>query len=289
MKKFILALLLLFCLAGCNTKTTTEDGKTTDNTSSDSTTNNDSTTANNTSTEEQYISITPSVLSDYEMTTTVPSSAIYCNLSEMTGDLEIRAEGNYLLEGTLNGRIYVNVVGQVHLYLNGVTINSTDGAGIAIFGSKKKVITLMDGTVNTINDNSIYSKFENVDNDEPNAAIFCKKALTINGNGTLIVNAQGTFTNALGEAVNAHGINCKDALRILNNPTININAKGNGIKGKDLVEIYEANIVILAEEDGIKSDNILEGFGYIYLNKTVLNITAGSKDLKAVNGICYIK
>ena len=282
MKKLILTLVLLFCLAGCNIKTTTEDGKTSDNTSSDSTTNNDST-------EEQYVSITPSLLSDYEMTTTVPSGAIYCNLSKMTGDLEITAVGDYLLEGTLNGRVYVNVIGQVHLYLNGVTINSQDGAGIAIFGSKKKVITLMDGTINTINDNSVYSKFENIDNDEPNAAIFCKKALTINGNGTLIVNAQGTFTNALGEAVNAHGINCKDALRILNRPTININAKGNGIKGKDLVEIYEANIVIVAEEDGIKSDNILEGFGYIYLNKTVLNITAGSKELKAVNGICYIK
>lgn len=83
-----------------------------------------------------------------------------------SGVLTVSAAGVYVLSGTLtDGRVYVNVDGNVQLVLNGVSIACSDSAPIAMFGKKKKVITLAAGTVNTLTDGAEYTVFLNADGD----------------------------------------------------------------------------------------------------------------------------
>lgn len=183
-----------------------------------------------------------------ELTSISGSGAVYEN-----GRVNITAEGVYVLSGTLNGQVYVNVDKQVRLVLNGVNITCDNSAAIAMFGKKKKVITVADGTTNTLKDGATYSADGNgyyddsLDeegeiNNEPNAALFSKKSLTINGGGTLCV--EGNYS---------YGINCKDALYLLGG-TLNVTAADNGIKGKDNVIAGGANVSVTAGGDGIKTD-----------------------------------
>ncbi len=240
----------------------------------------------------EMITMTLSDVTDYESNTTPGADAVTINLSEYTGDCEITQAGEYILTGELtNGKIYVNVDGQVHLYLQGITVHSSDGAAIAIFGSKKKVITLVDGYENYLYDNESYTTFYNEDNDEPNGCLFSKQALTINGNGTLTVSATGTYqgTDDEGnaETKNAQGIVCKDSLKILNAPTINVTSKGNGIKAKDSLEIYGGTYHIVSESDGMKCDSEEDYTtkGYIYILDGTFDIDAGDDGIMAYSNI----
>ena len=182
----------------------------------------------------------------------------------------ITEEGDYVLSGTLSdGRIYVNVNGNVHLYLNGVDITSSDGAAIALFGKKKKVVTLVEGTVNTLTDAQNYTVFYNDDGDEPNGCLFCKNNLTVNGTGTLVVN--GNYNN---------GISCKDDL-VIYSGNITVNAKNNGIKGNDNLIIHSGTINVTAEGDGLKSDNEDEGMGNVYIEGGEITVVSGEDGIQA--------
>lgn len=186
--------------------------------------------------------------------------------------ISITEAGTYVLSGTLSsGHIYVNVDGNVHLVLNGVSITSNETAAIAMFGKKKKVITVVEGTVNTLTDASVYSVFYNTDNDEPNGALFSKKALTINGSGELIVN--GHYNN---------GISCKDQLKILD-ADVTVSAQNNAIKGNDAIVIKGASLDVTSVQDGIKSDSEDEGFGYIYIEESSIDIEAQEDAIQAFN------
>lgn len=182
----------------------------------------------------------------------------------------ITETGDYVLSGTLtDGRIYVNVDGNVHLYLNGVTITSKDGAAIALFGKKKKTVTIVEGTVNTLSDAANYTVFYNDDGDEPNGCLFCKNNLTINGEGTLVVN--GNYNN---------GISCKDDL-VIYSGTITVNAKNNGIKGNDLLIIHSGKITVNAEGDGLKSDKEETDMGNVYVEGGEITIVSGEDGIQA--------
>ena len=187
-----------------------------------------------------------------------------------SGVLTVSAAGVYVLSGTLtDGRVYVNVDGNVQLVLNGVSIACSDSAPIAMFGKKKKVITLAAGTVNTLTDGAEYTVFLNADGDEPNGALFCKKALTINGSGSLTVN--GNYNN---------GISCKDELKIMSG-TISVNAANNGIKGNDAIIVKGGSLTVKADGDGLKSDSEDEGLGNIYLENAWLSVEAGDDGIQA--------
>lgn len=184
--------------------------------------------------------------------------------------VSITAAGTYYFTGSLtDGRIYVNFDGNVRLIFNGITIDSKDGAPVVIMGKKKKVITLVPGTVSTFSDAVTYSTFYNTDNDEPNAAIFSKKALTINGKGSMVVNG---FNN--------NGIGCKDELRVLD-AKINVSAPNNGVKGNDNIIIKNADVSVISEQDGMKSDSEDEGLGNVYITGSKINIDSNEDGIQA--------
>ncbi|MDY0277701.1 MAG: carbohydrate-binding domain-containing protein [Acholeplasma sp.] len=181
--------------------------------------------------------------------------------------------GTYVFSGKLsNGRIYVNLDGNVHLVFNNVDIKSNDGSPLVIMGKKAKSLTLVKDSNNRLEDSSSYEVFYNTDNDEPNGALFSKKALTINGSGNLSV--IGNYNN---------GISVKDTLKIID-ASVTVVASNNGIKGNDQVIIKDATVNISSNGDGIKSDNEDSAeTGIVYIENSKLTIDSDEDGIQAFN------
>ena len=91
--------------------------------------------------------------------------------------------------------------------------------------SKKAVVILAEGTENYLTDGSSYS-FSSSDEDEPNAALFSKDDLTINGDGSLTV--EGNYRD---------GIASKDDLKITVVPNELPDSRAHGIQAKVILAV----------------------------------------------------
>jgi hypothetical protein len=183
----------------------------------------------------------------------------------------ITSAGMYSISGTLNdGQIIVDTVDQetVVLVLNGADITCSTSAPIYVSNAEKTVITLADGTENYVTDGATYV-FEDGE-DEPNAAVFSKDDLTINGNGSLTVDAN--YNN---------GIASKDDLKITGG-SITVNAVNDGIKGRDSIAVRDGTITVNAGGDGMQSNNDEDPErGYISIEGGTLDITAEKDGIQA--------
>lgn len=186
--------------------------------------------------------------------------------------ITITAAGTYVLSGTLeDGNIIVaaDKTAVVRIVLNGVTLHASETAPIFISKAKKAIISLAAGTTNTITDEVNYV-FPDADTDEPDAAIFSKTDLVINGTGKLVVDAN------YGDAIAS-----KDSLKILDG-VINIDAADDGIRGKDMLLIKDGTITINSEGDALKSTNDSDtALGFISIEGGTLNLTASSDGIQA--------
>lgn len=183
------------------------------------------------------------------------------------GDKEVKITkaGTYVFSGTWNdGQILVDIgkESEAVLVLDGVNITNTKSAPIYIKSSEKVKIELADGKDNVLTDAEFY-KFDNPQENKPNACIYSKDDITIKGNGSLTVNAN--FNN---------GIGTSNDLKITSG-NITVKAFKNALKGNDSVTISGGNIDLTAETDGIKVDNIEEA------HKGFVNITGGKITIKA--------
>ncbi len=191
--------------------------------------------------------------------------------------IAITSAGTYCISGTLDdGQIIVNTKDEetVRLILNGMDITCSTSAPIYVRNAEKTVITLADGTENFVTDGDSYivedSLIEDSESIEPNAAIFSKDDLTINGNGALTVNA------------NYHnGIQSKDDLIIIGG-NITVNAVNDGIKGRDSIAVKNGDITVNAGADGMQSNNDNdEEKGYVAIEGGTIVITAGEDGIQA--------
>jgi hypothetical protein len=184
----------------------------------------------------------------------------------------ITSAGTYILSGTLDdGQIIIDTTDLeiVRLVLSGVDITCSTSAPISIINAEKVVITLADGTENYVTDGNSYV-FEDSESDEPNAAIFSKSDLTINGNGSLTVNAN--YNN---------GIQSKDELKITSG-NITVNAANDGIKGRDYIAIKDGSITVVAGGDGMRSNNDKDlDKGFVAIEGGTISITAGEDGIQA--------
>ncbi len=149
----------------------------------------------------------------------VDGSGAMANGSTVT----ITTAGTYQISGTLNdGQIIVDNTDpeNVTLIFAGVDIASQSSAPIYVANAEKVIITLAAGSESFVTDSTSYLALD--ESGEPNAAIFSKDDLTINGEGTLTVNAN--YNN---------GIASKDDLKITGG-TIMVSAVDDGLKGKIL-------------------------------------------------------
>lgn len=183
----------------------------------------------------------------------------------------INKSGVYTLSGTLNdGQVIVDTDKNslVQLVLNGVNLSCSTSAPIYSKQADKTIITLADGSQNTITDatNYVYA----IGEDEPDAAIFSKDSLTINGKGSLTVN--GNFKNAIGT---------KDDLVIADGKFV-LNAVNDALRGRDSVSVADGDFQIKAGSDGIQSNNDTDADkGWISLDGGTYNISAANDAVQA--------
>jgi hypothetical protein len=190
--------------------------------------------------------------------------------------ITITSAGSYSVSGTLNdGQIRVNTEdsAMVKLVLNGADITCLTSAPIYVVNADKTVVTLAEGTENYIIDGNSYI-FEDAASDDPNAAIFSKDDLTINGGGSLTVKAN--YNN---------GIASKDDLKITGG-SITVNAVNDGIKGRDCIGIKGGTITVRAGGDGMQSNNDEDPEkGFVFIEGGTFNILAGEDGIQAETGI----
>lgn len=184
--------------------------------------------------------------------------------------ITITEEGVYRFTGSLsNGQIIVNAENaKVQLILDNASINCNDSAPIYVMNAKKTFITLADGSKNSVTDGESYIGLD--ESGEPDAAIFSKDSLTINGNGSLDITANY-----------ADGIHSKDDI-VITGGNISVTAAANGIKGKDYVAAAGGNITINSGKDGVKSTNTTDtSLGFIYIEDGVFNVTSSEDGFQA--------
>lgn len=156
----------------------------------------------------------------------------------------ISQAGVYVLSGALSGgRIVVEATDQdkVQLVLDGVSVHSGDGPAVYVKQANKVFVTLAEGTSNMLSDSATYTLEEGTD--EPNAALFSKDDLTINGTGSLEV--AGSY---------AHAVNSKDDL-VITGGALTVTAVEDGLHGRDCVKIADGTFDVTAGADAIKSSN----------------------------------
>lgn len=188
------------------------------------------------------------------------SQADKIELSDYMTDktIEITSGGTYIISGSLSdGQIIVNAPNseKVHLILNNVTLSSSTGAPIYIKSSDKTIITLAEDSENSLSDT-------NRESGDDNAVIYSETDLSINGTGTLTINA--LYNN---------GINCRDDLKLINGTYI-INSVDDGIVGHDSVTVAGGTFTINSKGDAIKSsksDNDSEGYIHITGGEFTIN------------------
>jgi len=187
----------------------------------------------------------------------------------------ITGAGVYEISGTLSdGSICVNADkdSEVQLLLNGVSVHNESGAALFCKKAKKVTVTLAAGSENFLSDGASYVFAEG--EDEPDATLFAKSDLIINGTGKL------TVTGAY-----ADGIKGKDSLYILDGD-IKVVAKDDCIVGKDLLYVERGTITVTAGGDGLKSTNDTdETKGNVVIDGGTCNITSDTDGIQAENNL----
>lgn len=178
------------------------------------------------------------------------------------------------MSGEFSGSVIVNVqnTDKVQLVLNNVSIKSEDGPAIFAMQSDKLFVTLKEGTINTLADSGTYSSQDS--DQEPNAALFSKDDITINGTGSLTV---------IGNYM--HGIVSKDDLAICNS-NITVDSNNTAIRGKDELAITNSKIVAKAKTNGLDSNNNTdETKGNIIIENSSIDITSSGDGIQANNTV----
>ncbi len=159
------------------------------------------------------------------------------NLDQKQGEVTITNAGTYILHGSLQGSLSIDVGEQdtVRLVLKEASITSSNGSAIRCDNGKKLIISLYQDTKNQLID-----AVDPADS-EADATILVQNDLTVNGSGSLSI--QANIQNA---------IKAKDTLKLMDG-NYQIQTVGNGIIGKDTLYIHEGSYQIDASGDAIKS------------------------------------
>ncbi|QNK57802.1 carbohydrate-binding domain-containing protein [Paenibacillus sp. PAMC21692] len=188
------------------------------------------------------------------------------------GSVSITAAGTYVLSGQLNdGQVTIDAPDEtVHVVLNGVGLSNKDNSPFYIVEAGKVIVTLEEGTDNTLTDGADYV-YADATADEPDAALFSKADLIINGTGSLTV--EGNYND---------GIKSKDDLLLVSGE-INVKSVDDGLVGKDRVAALDGvTLTVYAGGDGLKSTNAEEeGKGIVAIGGGTFDIVSGNDAIQA--------
>ena len=189
------------------------------------------------------------------------------------GNVVITNAGYYVVSGSLtDGYLSVDAYdsSKVFIRLDGVEINCSDDACIRVDKADKVFLTLAEGSQNTLNSGSTYS--DQALSDGTDGTIFAHDDLTINGSGSLTVNA-----------AYRHGIAANDDL-VITGGTITVTAAADAIHANDSLRIKEASITVDAGDDGLVTSNEKEN-GYLYIESGTINVTAADDGIHTTGEI----
>ncbi len=276
---FILMILFIFILTGCNGDKS-EINSVTDIVSSQETVKSDNTDLfSNRDFQTDYDESKSAFIQLQGNTASCSSDAVKISGSTVT----ITDEGTYVISGQLdNGMIIVNSDKQdkVQLVLDGATIHNEKSAAIYILQTDKVFLTTTEASENILSNGGT---FEAIDENNIDAVIFSKEDLTLNGKGTLIITSPA-----------GHGIVSKDSLTITSG-NYDINCSAHGLCGKDDVCIADGNFKIVSGKDGIHAENSDDSsLGFLYIEKGSFDIASegdgisAASTMKIENGIYNI-
>ena len=203
---------------------------------------------------------------------TLSDNASSCDSSSVSisdNTITITDEGTYLLTGSLSdGQVIVDADDKkVQLVLDSVNINCDTSAALYVKAADKVFVTLASDSENSLSNTS---DFVAIDDNNIDAVIFSKDALTLNGSGTLTVTAKY-----------GHGIVSKDDL-VITSGTYQITAAKHALSGQDSVRIADGILTLNAGTDGIHSENADDDTkGFIYIANGDISITADSDGFDA--------
>ncbi len=187
--------------------------------------------------------------------------------------LSIVKGGTYEVFGTLtNGqlRVCVEKTEKVELIFAGVSITNSSSAPLYVDSADKVTIQLKAGTENTLTDALTYRFPEG--EDKPNACLYSSEDLTIEGEGKLTVTAN--YNN---------GIGTKNDLKIKGGNIV-VNAANNALKGNESV-VISGGTLHLEGADGIKSDSLLEGEGWVEIVGGTVELVCSDDGIQAVSSV----
>ena len=182
--------------------------------------------------------------------------------------LTITEEGVYVLSGSAENytvRVEAEDADKVQLVLDGLNVTNTDAPVIYILSADKVFIT----TTSTDNTLTVTGEFAENAEEDPDAVIFAKDDVVLNGTGTLNISSS------------ENGISGKDDLKITGGTYV-INSEDDAIEANDSVAIADGSITIVTSEDGIHSEyDDDDSVGYVYIGGGNLSIEAGDDGIHA--------
>ncbi|MCH5340517.1 MAG: carbohydrate-binding domain-containing protein [Acetatifactor sp.] len=196
---------------------------------------------------------------DYDLTDAITialtGSSASCDAKSVVisgSTVTITEEGVYILSGSLEGMVAVEAADtdKVQLVLDGAELSNGTNAAIYAKKADKLFITLAESSKNSLSSGS----YTEIDENSIDGVIFAKCDLTINGTGSLEI-----------EAAEGHGVVTKDDL-VVAGGILTVSAEGHGLEGKDSVRIAAGQLNLTAGKDGIHSennDNSEKGFVYV--------------------------
>lgn len=194
------------------------------------------------------------------------------------GVVTITAGGVYAVSGTLtDGRVIVNAPGEdVTVALNGADITCSYGSPLYIYKAGTATVHLVENTENTLADGPSYTFADSLSSaaeEEPNACLYSKADLVLEGAGGLTVAAN--YNNA---------VTSKDTLAIYD-LTLDVTAVNHGINGKDSNTIDSASVTVTCGGDAIRATNDTDAaLGWVSVSNSTLRLTAGEDGIQAETG-----
>ena len=187
------------------------------------------------------------------------------------GTVSVSAAGTYVVSGSIaDGRIVVEAGDEdkVQIVLSNASVCSQDGPAISILSADKCFVTLEQDSTNALVDGSAYTLEEGAD--EPNAALYSKADLTLNGAGSLSI--EGNWR---------HAVCSKDDL-VITGGTYDVSAVEDAFRGKDCVKIADGSFTVEAGGDGFVSTNEEdETRGFVSIDGGTFDISAQDDGIQA--------
>lgn len=208
--------------------------------------------------------------SEEDLRTEPQRELIEYDLNTADDDLVIMDGGDYRLAGRSKHKVIIDTDDQlVHIFLDGVDLESDEGNAVLVLSASKVVITCMDDTENRFADSPYYGKYRDYD-----ACIYSVPDITVNGTGKLIV-----------RSVYEGAVHTKDIFKAIDT-SIDIQAKGDGIKGNDGVSLVGVTGNIDSEKNGIRTTkNGKDVKGSVVIRDTDMSIIAGKYAINSYDGL----